>query len=187
MYETLWFRLAGLTFGSSVWASSTVLASFMAGLALGNGLVGRLGGRIRYLERFYAALEIAIGAGGLCLVFVLGGLTALLAPLRVVWLPGLVDGERTARPSDLLKLGDPRDPGRLRQLWVLARHRDRCRIVAGDPAPAAELRQRWRAAGGSDSGHTAGQIVGPEQESCFEGPKAQEAQGALAPSLGRAT
>jgi len=80
----------------------------------------------------------------------------LLAPLRVAWLPGLVDGERTARPSDLLKLGDPRDPGRLRQLWVLARHPDRCRIVAAEPALASELRRRWRDAGGSDSAQTAG-------------------------------
>jgi glycerol-3-phosphate O-acyltransferase len=79
----------------------------------------------------------------------------LLAPLRVVWLPGLVGGKRTARPSDLLKLGDPRDPGRLRQLWVLARHRDRCRVVAAEPAPVDELRRRWRDAGGSDSGNTA--------------------------------
>jgi glycerol-3-phosphate O-acyltransferase len=80
----------------------------------------------------------------------------LLAPIRVAWLPGLVNGERQARLSDLLKLGDPRDPGRLRQLWVLAVHRDRCRIVAGKPAPTSELRKRWRDAGGADSGQTGG-------------------------------
>ena len=31
--ENLWFRQAGLAFGNSVWASSLVLSSFMAGLA----------------------------------------------------------------------------------------------------------------------------------------------------------
>src|SRR5687767_7906508 len=36
LFETLWFRLAGLVFGNSVWAASLVLASFMGGLALGN-------------------------------------------------------------------------------------------------------------------------------------------------------
>ena len=80
----------------------------------------------------------------------------LLAPIRVVWLPGLVNGERQARLSDLLKLGDPRDPGSLRQLWVLAFRRDRCRIVAGEPAPASDLRKRWRDAGGTDTGQTGG-------------------------------
>ena len=35
VFETLWFRQAGLAFGNSVWASSLVLSSFMAGLALG--------------------------------------------------------------------------------------------------------------------------------------------------------
>ncbi|MEE2672555.1 MAG: hypothetical protein VX466_02095, partial [Myxococcota bacterium] len=78
----------------------------------------------------------------------------LLAPIRVVWLPALVNGERQARLSDLLKLGDPRDPGSLRQLWVLALRRDRCQIVAGEPAPASDLRKRWRDAGGASTGPT---------------------------------
>jgi glycerol-3-phosphate O-acyltransferase len=80
----------------------------------------------------------------------------LLAPMRVVWLPRLVNGERRARLSDLWKLGDPRDPGLLRQLWVLAHRRDRCRIVAGEPGPASDLRRRWREAGGADAGQTGG-------------------------------
>jgi glycerol-3-phosphate O-acyltransferase len=80
----------------------------------------------------------------------------LLAPIRVVWLPRMVNGERAARLSDLLKLGDPRDPSWVRQLWMLARRRDRCRIVAGKPAPASDLRRRWRDAGGTDSGQTGG-------------------------------
>ena len=80
----------------------------------------------------------------------------LMAPLRVAWLPRLVNGERTARLSDVLKLGDPRDPSLVRQLWVLARRRDRCRIVAGEPAPASDLRRRWREAGGADTGQTGG-------------------------------
>ena len=42
LFETLWFRLTGLGLGNSVWASSVVLAAFMAGLALGNALAARL-------------------------------------------------------------------------------------------------------------------------------------------------
>jgi len=80
----------------------------------------------------------------------------LLAPLRAAWLPAERNGVRAARLSALLTLGDPRDPGRLRQRGVLRRHPDRCRIVVGEPAPASELRERWRRAGGTDLGHTAG-------------------------------
>jgi glycerol-3-phosphate O-acyltransferase len=81
---------------------------------------------------------------------------ALLAPLRVAWLPQERGGERAARLSDLLRVGDPRDPGPLRQWWILRRAPDRCRIVAGEPATVEELRERWRAAAGADREETEG-------------------------------
>ena len=81
---------------------------------------------------------------------------ALLAPLRIAWQPAQKDGVRAVRLSDLLTFGDPRDPGRLRQAWVLRRHPDRCCIVAGEPAPVSDLRERWRRTGGTDAGHTSG-------------------------------
>ncbi len=80
----------------------------------------------------------------------------LLAPLRVAWFPRERDGERSARLSDLLRLGDPRDPNTLRQRWIARRELDRCRIVAGEPAPASELRERWRRAMGGAVGETTG-------------------------------
>ena len=80
----------------------------------------------------------------------------VLAPLRVAWLPAKGDRRREPRLATLLVRGDPRDPGRLRQVQVLRRHPDRCRVVAGEPAPASELRERWRRAGGADVAHTAG-------------------------------
>ena len=69
-----------------------------------------------------------------------------LAPLRVVWMPKERDGERSVAWTDLLKLGDPRDPDWLRQHWLLRRHPDRVAIVMGEPAPASALRERWLAA-----------------------------------------
>ena len=48
-----------------------VLASFMAGLALGNGIVLRLGARIERPVRLYALLEVAIAATGFALVLLL--------------------------------------------------------------------------------------------------------------------
>jgi len=80
----------------------------------------------------------------------------LLAPLRVVWLARKHDGQRSAHFSDLLRLGDPRDPGTLRQQWILRHDPERCRIVAGEPATASELRERWRGAGGVDLSQTTG-------------------------------
>jgi glycerol-3-phosphate O-acyltransferase len=80
----------------------------------------------------------------------------LLVPLRVAWLAKKRGGRRTVRFSDLLTFGDPRDPDLLREHWILRRGRDRCRIVAGDPAPASELRKRWRTGGGNELAETTG-------------------------------
>ena len=46
LFEALWLRRAGLMLGSSVWASSIVLASFMTGLAVGNALAVRWAARL---------------------------------------------------------------------------------------------------------------------------------------------
>ncbi|MFQ5846679.1 MAG: spermidine synthase [Candidatus Methylomirabilales bacterium] len=81
VFETLWFRLAGLAFGNSLWASSLVLASFMGGLAIGNGVVGRWGERLRDPLRAYGLLELLIGVLGLGLALLFPLLNALLAPV----------------------------------------------------------------------------------------------------------
>ncbi len=79
LFETLWFRQAGLTFGNSITASSLVLAAFMGGLALGNGLSARLGRHVARPVRVYALLEIAIALSGLGIVWALPALTAGLS------------------------------------------------------------------------------------------------------------
>ncbi len=81
VFETLWFHQSGLALGNSVWASSVVLAGFMGGMALGNGLAARFGSRVLRRLRLYAVLEVAIGASGLALVHLLPQLTPLLAPV----------------------------------------------------------------------------------------------------------
>lgn len=80
----------------------------------------------------------------------------LLAPLRVAWERQKVEGRRENPVRELLTIGDPRDPGRLRQEWILRRSPHLCRIVAGDPAPLSDLRERWRSACSADAGHTIG-------------------------------
>ncbi|MBL8918030.1 MAG: glycerol-3-phosphate 1-O-acyltransferase [Myxococcaceae bacterium] len=80
----------------------------------------------------------------------------LLTPVRVAWLPRETQGERAVRLTDLLTLGNPRAPTPIGKRWVLARHPDRCRVVAGEAASASALRERWRQAGGeSDEDVTA--------------------------------
>src|SRR5579859_7185517 len=78
LFETLWFRECGLVFGNGAWASAIVLASFMAGLAIGNLISTRFRGEPL---RVYAALEITIGVCGFLLVLILPLLSPALAPL----------------------------------------------------------------------------------------------------------
>jgi len=81
LFETLWFRLAGLSLGNSVWASSVVLAAFMAGLALGNALGARYGARVERPLVLFARLELSVAVLSLSLVVALPALGAWLAPL----------------------------------------------------------------------------------------------------------
>jgi predicted membrane-bound spermidine synthase len=81
LFESLWFRQTLLAFGSSVWASSLVLSSFMAGVALGNAAAARLGTRVRRPVLAYASLELVVAALGAALVVLLPELGPSLAPV----------------------------------------------------------------------------------------------------------
>jgi spermidine synthase len=81
VFEVLWFRQSSLAFGSSIWASTLVLSSFMAGLALGNALAAWRGHRTTRPLRGYALAEVLVGSTGLLLVYLLPAIGALLAPL----------------------------------------------------------------------------------------------------------
>src|SRR5205085_12132216 len=65
MYEVVWVRMLTRILGSTVYATSTVLAAFMAGLALGSFLIARLVHRARRPLVWYAAAELAIGLSAL--------------------------------------------------------------------------------------------------------------------------
>jgi spermidine synthase len=47
VYQVLWMRLLALVFGVTVHAATTVLAAFMAGLAIGSAVAGRLADRVQ--------------------------------------------------------------------------------------------------------------------------------------------
>lgn len=71
VYEVIWTRLLGLVMGNTVYAVSTTLAAFMAGLALGSFVFGRLADRMGRPGRFYGFLEILIGLYCLALPFLI--------------------------------------------------------------------------------------------------------------------
>lgn len=86
IYQILWLRLLGLVFGVTVYAATAVLASFMAGLALGSALAGRLADGVRSPLRWFGAVEIGIGV----LAFATQWLFAAATPLYIdlqTWLP----------------------------------------------------------------------------------------------------
>jgi spermidine synthase len=81
-YQTAWTREFALVFGTSELAVATVLAAYMAGLALGARLIEGLLPRIGAPVRFYAGLEAGIALAAvvlvpLCLRLADAGLTSL--------------------------------------------------------------------------------------------------------------
>jgi spermidine synthase len=62
VYQVVWLRVLGLVFGHTVYATTTVLAAFMAGLALGSLLAARRMPRLRNLIAVYGWLELGVGA-----------------------------------------------------------------------------------------------------------------------------
>lgn len=65
IYQSLWLRLLSLVFGVTIYAASTVLASFMGGLALGTLVAGRLTRRVRHPLTWFGGVEISIGMAAL--------------------------------------------------------------------------------------------------------------------------
>ena len=79
IFETAWFRIVGLTLGSSVWSAAAVLMAFMTGLGIGNLLVAAYGHHIRRPFVWYAVAEILIGVFGLASVVILPSLSPAIA------------------------------------------------------------------------------------------------------------
>src|SRR5262245_35651109 len=81
MFEMAWFYRSGLVLGSSVWAASITVSSFMSGLALGSVFVGRC--RIRQPLRAYALAEITLAVTGVAVVYALAARAPFLLLARV--------------------------------------------------------------------------------------------------------
>lgn len=86
VYEVVWLRQLILIFGSTQFATSTILSTFMGGLALGAFLAGRwlIGKNARPL-RIYGVLEIGIGLYALIVPFLFDNLSPIY---RAIWNAG---------------------------------------------------------------------------------------------------
>jgi spermidine synthase len=90
VYQTAWMRQFAIVFGTAHLAVATVLAAYMAGLALGAYLIGRLMHRIRRPLLTYAVLEAGIATCALAIPWVLAGIR---------WLQVVILGGQAAPPD----------------------------------------------------------------------------------------
>jgi len=79
LYQTAWLRQFSLVFGTSELAVATVLATYMAGLALGAAVAARFVNRIRRPILVYGLLEAGIALSALAVPFLLAAASALYA------------------------------------------------------------------------------------------------------------
>ena len=63
VYQVVWTRMMTHVFGSTAVAVGTVLAAFMAGLAIGSWYFGRIADRVPDRLRLYARIEVGIAMG----------------------------------------------------------------------------------------------------------------------------
>jgi spermidine synthase len=81
LYETVWSKQLSYLLGSSLHAVATVVAAFLAGLALGARFLGVPLARRRRAIRVYAALEIGVAVFGLLCLPLLRSLDPLVGHL----------------------------------------------------------------------------------------------------------
>ncbi|MFH1279226.1 MAG: fused MFS/spermidine synthase [Candidatus Eisenbacteria bacterium] len=81
VYEIIWTRMLTLVFGNTVYAASTVIASFMGGLAIGSYIFGRLADRRRDTLRIYGMLEFGVGIFALFVPTIFTGLNGVYGHL----------------------------------------------------------------------------------------------------------
>lgn len=119
VYQVVWTRMMTHVFGSTAVAVGTVLAAFMAGLAIGSWYFGRIADRVPDRLRLYARIEVGIAiAAGLshlalgrldalypALYDVTGGMAPLVAAVRFLCAFALVMGPTILMGATLPVLG----------------------------------------------------------------------------------
>ncbi len=84
VYQVMWLRLLSLVFGVTVYAASTVLAGFMAGLGVGSFVAGRIASRISRPLVAFGIAEALVGVTAFATPFLLDALTTIWIALHPV-------------------------------------------------------------------------------------------------------
>jgi spermidine synthase len=98
MYEVLWVRPLSLVFGSTVYATSAMLAAMMAGFMLGSYLFRKYAERVRNPLRLFFFLEVGTGLYGILIIW----LFTLLPPMLFGPLQLLVSFSLVVVPASLI-------------------------------------------------------------------------------------
>ncbi|MGF0238274.1 fused MFS/spermidine synthase [Rhodococcus sp. IEGM1300] len=126
VYQVLWIKQLSLVVGVEVYAITTGISAFFAGLALGGLLFGRWADRLQHPVLLYAGLEVLVAVLGVGATFAMSlaavpfawlaqhiGLAAWLLPFTLVGLPAVLMGgtlpvlvrSLAANPQQLGKAG----------------------------------------------------------------------------------
>ncbi len=150
-YEVIWSRILSLIIGSSVYAFSIMLATFLAGLAIGGSLASRMVDRLTRPLSVFAGIELGVGVTSLAGAFLFNELPyAFIAINRSSAAPSF--GLQLAFKFSVAALVMILPTILLGALFPLV-----VRIVYGDAGHDANL---GRAVGEVYAANTAGAIVG---------------------------
>ncbi|CAI8805832.1 spermidine synthase [Pseudomonas sp. IT-P44] len=105
VYQVLWIKQLSLVVGVEVYAITTGISAFFAGLALGGWLFGRWADRLQQPVLLYAGLEVVVAVLGVGATFAMSlaaspfawleqhiGLAAWVLPFALVGIPALLMG-----------------------------------------------------------------------------------------------
>jgi len=84
VYQIAWFRMTATVLGNTVHASAAVLAAFMAGLAIGSWVFGRIAPRLESPMFVYSVQEILIGVWAMATPWMMTHLYVLFVPVSHV-------------------------------------------------------------------------------------------------------
>lgn len=90
IYQIGWTKNLSYVFGTSIYASGTVIACFMAGLAIGSFIFGREADKSHNPIRLFAYVEVGLGMSALMLIFLFDILPVPYAMLHKIFEGGML-------------------------------------------------------------------------------------------------
>lgn len=69
VFQVVWQRELSIVFGGALQSTAVILSAYMAGLALGSLILGKIAAKRKDRFRLFGILQIALAASGLLLIF----------------------------------------------------------------------------------------------------------------------